>query len=236
MAKRPTPGRCVHCLRDHVARNWDHVFPLAWYPESTPENVEKWKVPSCVECNSELGRIESKFLSLIALTLDPKAREAQGISQKVFRSLNAESARDEADALARTAAAMRVTTHIYRGPVTDESVYPTAGGKAARAGSEPIPLLIPAEYFSRITEKVVRGITYIASGRFIEPPHKVRFYALRDDDTNVLKLVLDQHGTTLARGPGIVIRTAVTLEDGVSGLFEIQFWGQLKTYAAVTAD
>lgn len=133
MAKRPQPGKCIHCLRDPVARSWDHVFPVGWYPDSTPTNIEKWKVPSCLNCNAELGRIESRFLSLIALTLDPKAREAIGITQKVLRSLKPGFARDEADARARTATARRVTSSIYRGPIVDKNVYPTAGENAARA-------------------------------------------------------------------------------------------------------
>jgi hypothetical protein len=239
MAKRnrPPPGKCVHCLCDPVERNWDHVFPESWYPDSTPENLEKWKVPSCLKCNSELGKIESKFLSLIALSLDPKALDSQGITQKVLRSLKAEHARSESDARARTAAARRVTSSIYRGPIDEGSIYPTASEGAARASENPIPILIPEEGFRRITEKIVRGITYVESGRFVEPPFEVKFYALRDEHTAELRAVLDSHGTTLSREPGIVIRRAVAVEDGMSGLYEITFWGQFKTHASVgTSD
>lgn len=236
MAKRPPIGKCVHCLRDPVERNWDHVFPASWYPDSTPENIEKWKVPSCLQCNATLGRVESEFLSLIALTLDPHAPAAQGIPAKVLRSLKVEAARSEADARARAAAGKRIVSSIYRGPIPEESVYPTAGEKAARGQSDPIPLLIPAEGFRRITEKIVRGITYVDSGRYIEPPHSVQFYALRDEHTAELREVLTKYGTTLARGPGIVIRKAIAVEDGVSGLFEIEFWGQVKLHASVTTE
>lgn len=237
MSKRPPIGKCIHCLRDPIARNWDHVFPVGWYPDSTPRNIEKWKVPSCVKCNSELGRIESMFLTLIALTLDPKASETAGIPQKVLRSLKPEFARNEADARARTATARRVTSSIYRGPVADENVYATAGEKSARAGSDPIPFLIPTEYFSRITEKIVRGITYVESGKFIAPPLSIKFLALRDaEDTEFVRLIR-KHGTTLERGPGIMIRRVIAPEDGISGLYEIEFWGgQFKTYAVVGVD
>jgi hypothetical protein len=238
MAKRnrPPSGKCVHCLGDPVERNWDHVFPESWYPDSTPENLEKWKAPSCVKCNSELGKIESKFLSLIALTLDPKALESQGITQKVLRSLKAEHARNESDARARTAAAKRVTSTIYRGPIDEASIYPTASESAARASADPIPILIPEECFRRITEKIVRGISYVEAGRFIEPPYKVAFYALRHEHTTELRAILDACGTTLARGPGIVIRRALAAEDGTTGLYEITFWGQFKTHASVGID
>lgn len=237
MAKRPPPGKCVHCLLDPVVRNWDHVFPVGWCP-ATPGNTDKWKVPSCVECNSKLGRIESRFISLIALTLDPKARGVSGIPQKVLRSLKAEFARDAVDARARTAAAKRVTGSVYRKPVSLENVYPTAGAEAARAGPHPIPFLIPAYLFEKVTEKIVRGITYVETGRLIEPPHNVMFFP---DDPGMERTdfvqAIRQHGKTLERGSGIRIDYVVTPEDGISGLFEIVFWGgQIKTYASVGAE
>jgi hypothetical protein len=36
-----------------------------------------------------------------------------------------------------------------------------------------------------------------------------------------------------AREPGIVVRRTVTPEDGMSSLFEVEFWHQFKTYASV---
>jgi hypothetical protein len=238
MAKRPPPGKCVHCLREGAERNWDHVFPIGWYPETTPEDIEKWKVPSCVQCNSHLGRLESRFISLIALTLDPNAREAAGIPQKVLRSLKPDFARDEADARARTAAAKRVTGSLYRGTFAPENVYPTAGAAAARNAADPIPLLIPADLFAKITEKIVRGITYVQTGKFIEPPLSVNFVPDGPDmPASEFAQVIRMHGTALERGPGIKINFVIAPEDGVSGFFEIVFWGgQFKTYAAVHAE
>lgn len=238
MAKRPPSGKCVHCLSDPVERNWDHVFPVGWYPATTPNNIDKWKAPSCVKCNSELGRVESRFISLIALTLDPRAREAAGISQKVLRSLKAEFARDPADAQARTAAAKRVTGSIYRGPFRPENVYPTAGAEAARASPDPIPFVIPVSLFERVTEKIVRGITYVETGKFIEPPLRVQFFPDGPNmESSDFVQVIRTHGRTLERGPGIKINYVIAPEDGVSGLFEIVLWGgQMKTYAAVNSD
>lgn len=238
MAKRPPIGKCIHCLKDRIERNWDHVFPIGWYPDTTPHNTDKWKAPSCVACNSALGRVESRFIALIALTLDPKVRETSGIPQKVLRSLKPEFARNEVDALARTAAAKRVTKSIYRGTFETENVYPTAGSEAARAGPDPIPFLIPAELFEKVTEKIVRGIMYVEAKRFIEPPLRVQFFpdSAHMPSSEFLQ-VIQTHGKTLERQPGIQINHVTTPEDGVSGLFEIIFWGgQIKTYASVGAD
>lgn len=234
MAKRPVRGKCVHCLADSVERNWDHVFPVGWYPESTPANIDKWKVPSCLKCNSDLGRIESRFLSLVALTLDPKAHATAGIPAKVLRSLRPEFGRNEVDARARALAAKRVAESIYRGPIDDAQVYPTTGESAARAGSDPIPFLIPAEYFSRITEKIVRGLTYVESGKFIEPPKFVTFFPLREAEGTEFVQMIRLHGVEFERGPGITIRRVIAPEDNISGLYEVEFWGgQFRTYATV---
>jgi hypothetical protein len=238
MAKRPPPGRCVHCLRNPAHRNWDHVFPAAWYPDTTPENIDKWKVPSCVECNSELGRIESRFISLIALTLDPKAQEGAGIPERVLRSMNPKFARNENDARARSAAAKRLTASIHRGPFEPENVYPTPGAEVAQTNPDAIPLLIPAELFRKVTEKIVRGITYVETGNFIEPPLTVKFYPDGPDmPKSEFMQSIRARGKTLDRGPGIQINYVVAAEDGLSGLFEIVFWGgQIKTYASVIEE
>jgi hypothetical protein len=194
--------------------------------------------PSCLACNSALGRVESRFISLIALTLDPKVRETAGIPQKVLRSLKPEFARNEVDALARTAAAKRVTASIYHGSFEARNVYPTAGTEAARARSDQIPFLIPKELFEKVTEKIVRGIVYVETGRFVEPPLRIQFFPDGPDmPSSEFVQVIRTHGKTLERQPGIQINHAIAPEDGVSGLFEIVFWGgQIKTYASVGAD
>jgi hypothetical protein len=62
-------GKCVHCLKDNVELTEDHMFPKAWYPDTTAENLEKWKIPSCLECNQRLGKLERDLIGRLALTL-----------------------------------------------------------------------------------------------------------------------------------------------------------------------
>ena len=82
-------------------------------------------------------------------------------------------------------------------------------------------------------EKIVRGRTYIEGGRYIEPPHRVHFFALDDEGARPVRELVEIAGTTFAREPGIVVRRAVSPEDGVSALYELEFWKQFKTHAAV---
>jgi hypothetical protein len=88
MAKRPKPGKCVHCLKDPVERNWDHVFPKSWYPDTSAQNTFKWQIPSCISCNSALGVIEEEFLKRVALWLDPEAPASSSVVKKALRAMN----------------------------------------------------------------------------------------------------------------------------------------------------
>jgi len=45
MAKKFPQGRCIHCLEEFSSLTSDHVFPDSWYPETTPDNLEKWQMP-----------------------------------------------------------------------------------------------------------------------------------------------------------------------------------------------
>jgi len=49
MAKKSSNTRCVHCLEYFEELTSDHVLPKAWYPDDTPDNLEKWQVPACSE-------------------------------------------------------------------------------------------------------------------------------------------------------------------------------------------
>ena len=237
MAKPPKPGKCVHCLRFTDDRNWDHVFPRSWYPDTTPPNVSKWQVPSCRPCNKELGVIENEFFVRVALCLNPNDPASKSIVQKALRAMTPQYAKSSSDRRARISLAKRVTSSMLRGrEIPSLGIYPSLGerwGHPARSG---IALTIPVASFRRITEKIVRGITYIDGHIYIEPPHSIEFFALNDEGAKFVRETLDAFGTTLAREPGIIVRRAVAPEDGVSALYEIEFWKQFKTHAAVTCD
>lgn len=234
MARPSKPGKCVHCLLDHVKRNWDHVFPESWYPDTTPPNLAKWKIPSCLLCNKELGVIENEFFIRVALCLNPNDPASRSIVQKALRALKPEFAKSQSDKRARAALAKRITSEMMQGQqISTLGVYPSLGERWGRPQGSGIALKIPAESFRRITEKIVRGITYIEGGRYIEPPHRVHFFALDDEGARPVRELVEIAGTTFAREPGIVVRRAVSPEDGVSALYELEFWKQFKTHAAV---
>lgn len=237
MAKRPKPGKCVHCLCDPVDRNWDHVFPKSWYPDTTPPNLYKWQIPSCIPCNSALGKIEEEFLVLVALCLDPKAPASASIVEKALRAINPKVATSPIDQKARALLAKHVGSQLVAGAdVPRTAIYPALGDRLGLSVGDHTGVRIPAESFRRLTEKIVRGIFFLENETFIEPPYEIQFFALDDTGAQPARELLAQAGITYAREPGIVVRRAVTPEDGISSIFEIEFWGQFKTHASVTSS
>jgi hypothetical protein len=237
MAKPPGSGKCVHCLKDAVERNWDHVFPLSWYPDSTPPNIEKWKIPSCVPCNSEYGRIESDFLSRVGLCLDPNNIASRGIVQSTLRSMDARAGRDARDSQRRMEKARRLWSEtLQEGQFPQNSVYPRIASRTAIPTDERVGMPIPVEYFTLMTVKVVRGIFFVEEQRFIEPPYAIEHYAFDEEEARPFEETLAKFGAIYAREPGLIVHRAVAVDDGLSALMKITFWKQLTMYATVTRE
>ncbi len=151
--------------------------------------------------------------------------------------MKAEFATSPSDKRARQALARQISAEILQGEqIPDHGHYPALGERWGRPRGQAIGLLIPVSSFQRITEKVVRGVTYSETRQYIEPPHQIQFFAVDDLGSRELRDLLDLHGTTIAREPGIVVRRVVAPEDGISALFEIEFWKQFKTHASVLSD
>lgn len=175
MARRPPVGKCVHCFADPVERSWDHVFPQSWYPTTAPD-LYKWRVPSCIPCNAALGAIEENFLRLVGLCLDPDHPASQSVVQKNLRSMTPAAAATDQERRIRAALRQRVLDQALTGEaVSQYVVYPGMEEKWERPPEERDALRIPIEWFSRVTEKIVRGLFYVEEKKFIEPPYAVEF-------------------------------------------------------------
>jgi hypothetical protein len=236
MSKTFGPGKCVHCLEDVAERNSDHVFPESWYPDTTPPDLEKWQIPSCIPCNKEHGKLEQDFLIKVGICLDPHDPASKSIVEKAVRSLKPSAGRNPRDAGHRLNKGRKILAEALHGnQIPDHGIYPGFENKGTN-DEEPVALLIPVDSFRRITVKIVRGIYYIEDGVFIEPPYEIDFFALPEGGVPVWIDALDKFGTVYAREPGIVVRRAIVPEDIRLSLFEIIFWKQFKTYASVSFE
>jgi hypothetical protein len=236
LAKRPLPGKCVYCLQDPVERDWDHVFPKSWYPAPSPENQYKWQVPSCVPCNHALGKIENDPLRRIGLSLDPNHPASSSIALKAVRAHTPEAGKDERDRSIRAALRKGVLDNALEAAAAPEhAVYPGMGERWGRPREEHLAVRISADDFHRFTEKIVRGVFFVVDQKLVEPPFAIESFALDPSLSGPIRELIERFAETYARVPGIIVRRAVT-EDGISSLFEIEFWGQLKRYATVRPE
>jgi hypothetical protein len=237
MARKPKPGKCVHCLSDPVERNWDHVFPESWYPDSTPDNLEKWQIPSCIACNSKYGKIESDLLSRIALCLDPHDAASSSVVQRALRSMREAAGRDERDRAKRAARRRHLLSETLRGAaIPAESTWPGMGNRWNAPPEEQVAILVSADDLRLIAEKVVRGVFFVEDERYIEPPFKIEHWVLNEEVTQEWKAMLNKFGTIYTREPGIVVHRAVVPEDSTSSVFEIVFWKQFVMHATVSDE
>jgi hypothetical protein len=216
--------------------DWDHVFPVSWYPDSSPANEAKWKIPSCIPCNQAYGRLEEDFLNRVGLCLNPDDDASRSIVEKVLRGLDPSSAKSDRDRRARVARRLGIISDTLQGAeIPHEATYPGMHEKWDRPLDEQIAVTIPAEYFQRITEKIVRGVSFIENRRLIEPPFEIENFVIDDSAAQSIRDSIARFGKTYARPPGLIVGCAVVPDDGMSSLWEITFWGQFKSYASVLA-
>ena len=233
MAQRPRPGKCVHCLNDPVERGWDRVFPASWYPDTTPPNLYKWRVPSCISCNRKLAAIEEVFRQRVVLGLDPSHPASRSVRLPIFRSMTPAEATDPRERQIRASRRQEILDDALTGDAIPQgSAYPGNGREMGQAAGparrNPDTRGNPAAGYGKDCSE---AIVYLEDDKFIEPPYRVEF--LPPFRVEPLLQLLEEFGTTSAREPGIVVRRAVTPEDGVSSLFEIKLWQQFSMYVSV---
>jgi hypothetical protein len=235
MATKKKVGKCVHCLKDPVELTSDHMFPKAWYPDSTPENLEKWQIPSCDPCNNRYSRVEGDLLNRVALALDTTHPASAGLIDAALRAMNPDVGRNEKDAALRAARAKKVLGTMLKGEeIPEGAIMPGLGERWGRQKGEQIAVQIPRASFTDMTEKIVRGLVYREDDTFIEEPYKIETYIVNDAGAKVCKEILDKAGEVFERGPGLEIRRARVDGDKRTGVYEITFWQQFKTYAVVS--
>lgn len=237
-AKKPKEARkCIHCLVITSDWNWDHVFPREWYPESTPQNLEKWQVPSCVSCNSDYGRLENDLMIRVGLCLDPKDPKSFGIPQKAIRAISPRYGRDPKDRAARLAKRKEVLGDSVPGKdIPDNAIYPGFENRWGQPKSQAMPVNIPAKSIRKLSEKIIKGIFLLEDKKYVEPPFKISFFAVHEAAAGPVKELLAKFGRVYAREPGIVVHRAVAPEDGLSSVYFIEIWGQFRMYGAVERE
>lgn len=239
MGNKIRSEKCIHCLQYKNDITDDHGFPAFWYPNNTPQQVQRITVPSCRACNNRLGAIEQEIAVLMWACIDPSKPQAQGLRQKVVEyfgigvsglSLKEKEIREELRK--KFVGSMR----LYK-PNSTTKYFPGFGPHSNSPVEEQRAINIPIKKLNAVAEKVIRTLEYRQKGqsRYIENPYKLELFpSVRENElpsvvSMVQQLPVNQHG------PGFKITRGMTT-DGRDILYRIEFWGTWVVYGFISDE
>jgi hypothetical protein len=143
------------------------------------------------------------------------------------------NARDVAARAGKQRELMTQMSYLAQRGIPRESVFPGFGPE--EWPGEPLTVIpVPKRAIDRLVEKIVRGITYLEEGAFIEETHVIEPQYMQEESARFLNEQFVKFGKRFERKPGLVIDRCATPEDSVSSIFRIEIWGRLRVYAFVS--
>jgi len=181
MAKKFPPGLCAHCIKYFDVLTSDHVFPQAWYPETTPDKMEKWQMPSCIECNKRYSKIEDDLLVRLSLGLEPNEFHSLGVTDKAMRAMNPDYGKSKKDKLMRQKKREKILKQIMpASQFNDKSFLPGLNNTFGMDKNNLLAMLIPANFIEALGEKIVRGVTYVLKNKILDDKYLVKILFVQD--------------------------------------------------------
>jgi hypothetical protein len=227
-------AECVHCLASSADTD-DHLIPRAWYPDSTPPDIEKWAFPSCASCNGEYSRIEERLLFAFGMCLDPDDALSAGIPARVMRSVNPAAGRTHRDVRARAVRRVKAQREVtFSKQVPAAGVFPNFGPLPGTVYEEYATVSLSVADLSRMVRKFAKGLAYIQNRVLIGDAYIIEYCPYEEHSDPWVEHVFSRFGANLSRGPGTVIHRAAAHEDPRQSLMRIELWGRFKVYAIVT--
>ncbi len=211
----------------------DHVIATSWYPETTPQNVEKWQVPSCRDCNHTFSKIEEDIGLRIAMCLDREDPAAAGIVEKALRAIDPSQGRDETDQLARQRKGQKLRAAMREMMSLPQSGVLPSFQTNWDLGSRTVTLL-PADDLHNLVKKWVRGVHFATLGRLIKQDENIDIFHLPEETAEEAFRDIKPRATLLRKGPGIEVMQASASESGQTRtLYAFNIWDQYQVYASV---
>lgn len=228
--------RCIHCLKETECTR-DHVFPKQWYPDNTPETLQRPVAPACSDCNNALGRLETKLFKKMAMCVDHKKAEASGIKKKLFTDLGFGidlrllSPKKLKEIEIRRAAAKKLLDSAE--PYTKD-VKPFPGlGPAEGYPLESLKMIpVPEEELLPVSEKIIRGLEYHYRQRYVEEPYRLDIHFVDSADISEVEKLLTERLPDIY-GPGFKVERLHTAEDPDTVLYRVTVWGTIQIYGSI---
>jgi hypothetical protein len=234
MQKPRGDGRCIHCRQPLVDETDDHVFPASWYPDSTPQSVQRWTAPSCSVCNGNSGKKEQALFIRLALCVDSRKIEALGISTKLARTFGIGEGIFPADRQKRTAFRDRMFSEAK--PISKESqahIIPGLGPHSGFPIESQREIGIPAQLLYDVAKKIVRGCEFwLSDGRIVDPPYQLDVYMVHPEGIPSIVRMFDSI-SAVTLGPGFRVRRVAVKEDPLAAMYQVEIWGTWTLYFTI---
>ncbi|MGB6877728.1 MAG: hypothetical protein WBD87_17020 [Candidatus Acidiferrales bacterium] len=235
--------KCVHCLAELTkkTRSKDHVFPKQWFPDTTPQNLNRWTVPACKKCNGQLGGVEKRLLTILSCCVDPTKPETAGVYQRVRRGLGIGLTEKDREKLgpeelkAREQAKKELLEEMRpldaASPEEMASLFPGLG--PWNTPQRQFMLTFREEDIRRFSEKMVRGCEFKIAKRLIEPPYTVAVFFVREDDVTQEIRKVEQLAATYDLSSSFHVKRIVAHDEPLTVYYWIKFWGVVTVRATI---
>ncbi len=224
--------KCVHCLQEESEVTWDHLLPKSWYGKKE-WSFEKWKFPSCLKCNAELGKVEERLLTAFGMALDSTDPFNQEIIQRVLRSMKSDAGDSSKDSKARSKKRIQflakdlvqVDAQVKQVlmPNFDQVGGPVDGAYAVRINFSDM------RAFGR---KVIKGFEWITDRRYVADKD-IQVRDLTNEAGAEFISLIDQYGTYTSCGKSIRVGRAICSDNTNCRLYYFEVWGRFKMYGIV---
>jgi len=239
MDKRPSPGKCIHCLKEFDDLTWDHLLPESWYPNEDLSKTGKLKFPSCRECNEELGKIEENLRLAMAACFDPKDTEHISWITKAVRSINPNATASLKEKRIRFFKRQKfLLNDIF--PITDQNqkgIVPNFGLSSEHLISKipPYGIRVKADEIHKLGDKLIRGLIWCKFKQLIAPGYTVSSYLLEDSAATEIINLINQTGDVIKCGSHFESGILQCCENKNSFLLYFNIWNRFKIYGAVVS-
>jgi len=239
MAKKFANQNCVHCLGYFQELTEDHIFPKSWYPVSTPQNIEKWVVPSCFKCNNKLGKIENELYQKLAIGtgISPENIATSGVSEKAIQMLIPSYAKDERSRRRKEVNIQGVLRDSIHTDEMPKGLMKNFGPSGNISGKSMLINVSIPNLLDPFAKKIVRGLEFKFKNKLIDLNRKITIIHPIENIDNIapvemenLNNILETSGMQVDRGPGFIVRHAVDVYG--TSLYHIIIWGKVEMWAS----
>lgn len=225
--------KCIHCLEYFNELTKDHIFPSSWYPDSTPLNLEKWTVPSCAECNRELGKAEEKLFNRLSICLDENDIASLGLSKRklLYKPKDKRSAGRQIKFLMDIL--KNFVPYLY-----DESNNKVLKRGTPKEGIRTRRMIrIPSKELYLVSEKIIKGLEFKLRNRLIDKDRKIEIIIPHANNKKESELVdkweelIFSAEKNVHRGHGFVVKYGVNSSDEDWVIYNVLIWNYLEIWA-----